>query len=502
MSLWQYIGCAVLLVFPLLVGNAHANSGAFSESVKPFVCQLLTPAQKSTFQQLEVYHRQLNNGLQVYLLENHQLPVFSLRMIVDVGAADEQINEAGYAHLFEHMMFKGSKNVPDGGHFDAIRQIGGRINASTDYDKTVYWTEAPAMYLERVLWLEAERLANLTINEATLANQRAAVLEEKLLRIDNVPYFKIASEFMVSAWQGTDYDHLIIGSEEDISTARVPEVTAFFKQYYQPDNIILVLVGDFDTDEVMGQIRQYFSVLENDVLENDVLKNGSLENDRIKNNPVFVTKKKGKSERHYDPLAPFPLYALGWHTPGKHNSDFYAVELLADILLNHDAARLKRLLKDDRALVFETIGMPLTFEQAGITAMGMVPHSYADFSQIQMIVKTELEKIQLNGVSDAELCSAKKHRQLMILEKTADNRQIAALIGDGVLFFNDPLQFISALDAYQGVEHAQIKQVAKQYFTDDWLALEIEPGVGMRLVKWLMEVLPQGWSESLEQQFL
>jgi predicted Zn-dependent peptidase len=201
-------------------------------------------------------------------------------------------------------------------------------------------------------------------------------------------------------------------------------------------------------------------------------------------------------------LAPFPLYALGWHTPGKHNTDFYAVELLADILLNHDSSRLKRLLKDEYELVFETIGMPLTFEQAGITAMGMVPHSYVDFAQIQSVVKVELENIHLNGVTDEELCSAKKHRQLLLLEKMSNNRQMAELIGDGVLFFNDPMQFISALYAYQAVEHEKIKQVARQYFTDDWLALEIEPGIGMRMVKWLMEVLPQSWSQSLEQQFL
>ena len=448
-----------------------------------------------------IYHHQLKNGLKVYIFENHQLPIFALRMVFDVGASDEQPGESGYAHLFEHMMFKGSKNVPDGGHFAAISKIGGQVNASTDYDRTDYWTEAPVNFLDRVLWLEAERLQYLKINEFNLENQRQAVLEEKLLRIDNVPYYKTASEFMISAWQGTDYDHLIIGTEEEIKNASVQQVQIFFDRYYRPENAILVLVGDVEPEAVIKKIKYYFSNLKkNSAGLNDVHPQvPEQEHIQLSSGTINLS---GKSESHFDPLAPFPLYALGWHTPGKRNLDFYAVELLADILLNHDASRLKQQLKDEQTLVFETIGFPLTFEQAGITAMGMVPHSYADFSQIQAVVRNELEQIRNKGVSEDELCSAKKHRQLMILKKMSNNRQMAELIGDGVLFFNNPEQAILDLNAYQSVDNSQIMAVAQQYFNDDWLALEIVPGPGMRFVKWLMEILPQSFSKTIEQQFL
>lgn len=492
-----------ILTLFLLLHSTQLSAEYRVPSNEPLTCHLLTFAQHKSLNLDNIYHRQLTNGLKVYVLENHELPIFSLRVIYNVGAADEKVGESGYAHLFEHMMFKGSKNVPDGGHFAAIRQVGGHVNATTDYDKTAYWSEAPINFLERVLWLEAERMQNLMINEANLENQRQAVLEEKLLRIDNVPYFKVASEFMVSAWQGTDYDHLVIGTEEEIKNATLQQVQAFFNHYYQPENAILILVGDVNTHRVIKNIESTFN-FKNNKIDDNVNFLHKVEVPAIGQAEPSVNTDiiSGKSERRFDPLAPFPLYALGWHTPGKQNLDFYAVELLADILLKHDASRLNYLLKEEQGLVFETIGFPLTFEQRGITAMGMVPHSYANFSQIQSVVKKEIEQIRINGVSDEELCSAKKHRQLMLIEKMSTNRQMTELIGDGVLFFNNPSQAVIDLNNYQNVDNAQIKAAAQQYFNDDWLALEIVPGPGIRFIKWVMEILPHSLSQSIEQQFL
>ncbi len=458
-------------------------------------CQLLNVKKIQELQGRKIYQHQLQNGLRIYVLENHHLPVFALRLVFDVGAGHESDGESGYAHLFEHMMFKGSKNVPDGDHFAAIKSIGGNVNASTDYDRTDYWTEAPGEFLDRVLWLEAERLKHLAITQANLDNQRQAVLEEKLLRIDNVPYYKTASEFMVSAWQGTPYDHLIIGTEEEIKSATVDKVDSFFKRYYRPDNAILTLVGDIDPEIAIEKIAYYFS----DIGQTHPVKMKAVS---ARSGTMKTGVFEGRSETKFDPLAPFHLYALGWHTVGKNNSDFYAVELLADILLNHDSSRIKKQLKDELELVFETIGFPLTFEKAGITAMGMVPHSYADFAQIKSVIRKELDRIRLEGVTEAELCSAKKHRQLLILKKMSNNRQLAELIGDGALFFDDPWHAISALNTYKQVDNNEIMLVANKYFHDDWLALEITPGPGVRLLKWLMEILPQSFSKTVERQFL
>ncbi|NOQ78459.1 MAG: hypothetical protein GQ546_03565 [Gammaproteobacteria bacterium] len=488
MKNYYYEVISIILLFLLSI-NVYAINYEPADDLSS--CHLLSSSQLKKLSADRIDSYQLENGLKIYIMENHQLPIFSLRLVFDVGAANELPGESGYAHFFEHMMFKGSTNVPDGEHFSSIKHTGGNVNASTDYDKTVYWTEAPVDSLDKVLWLEAERLQNLAITEVNLDNQRQAILEEKLLRIDNVPYFKVASEFMISAWQGTEYDHLIIGNETDIKNATVKKVKRFFDHYYQPDNAILVLVGDIDAEIAMKKIKFYFSDINNKFA--------------AQTNQPLVKKAlnlKGKSESHFDPLAPFHLYALGWHTVGMKNTDFYAVELLADILLNHDASRFKQALKEEQELVFEIIGFPLTFEQAGITAMGMVPHSYADFSQIKAVIKKELERLRLDGVSEMELCSAQKYRQMKIIKKMSNNREMAELIADGALFFNDPQYAITALNAYQRVDNQQIKAAAQKYFHENWLALKIEPGPGVRFVKWLMEILPQSLSKTLEEQFL
>jgi len=460
-------------------------------------CILPDKALKNRLISHKIHTYRLHNGLRVYLLENHRLPIFALRLVVKVGAADELNRQQGYAHLFEHMMFKGSKNIADGEHFSLIKQIGGNLNASTDYDKTEYWTEASVDYLDNVLWLEAERFSNLTFSNANLDNQRQAVLEEKLLRIDNVPYFKVASDFMISAWQGTAYDHLIIGSEQSLQHAAVSDVRSFFKQYYRPDNTVLVLVGDIVPGSTIKKIKKYF--------ENNWIADKPKDNIVCKSSLTGSRGSRslsGRSETRHDPLAPFPLYILGWHTAGKQNPDYFAVDILADILFKGESSRLKRRLKEQDELVIELLGMPLTFEQAGISASAFVPHSYTSFEQIKSVVRDELQRVQKQGVSSSELCSAIKNRQLKILKSMSDNRKMAQLIGDGALFNNDPYYVLHAFSAYQQVDNRQIKKVAGQYFHEDWLALEITPGPGVRLIKWLMEVLPVSVSKNLERQFL
>lgn len=458
-------------------------------------CRLLTDEQLEQLQSKKIHFYQFDNGIRAYINRKPELPVFALRLVYDVGASDELKGQSGYAHLFEHMMFKGSKKVRDGEHFAAIKSMGGRLNASTDYDRTDYWTEVPVRFLDQVLWLESERLNHLHITEASLKNQVQAVLQEKLLRIDNVPYAKAASEFMVSAWSNTDYDHLIIGSEEDLKRASVGEVKHFFKQYYRPDNLIMALVGDVEPKHVAKRIEKYFKTR--------IVKNISDSGGKTsQGHKMGWDSLSGNSENRYDPMAPFPLYALGWHTTGKYDPDIYSVELLADILLNHESSRLKTELKQKQSLVFETIGMPLTFEKAGITVMGMVPHGYADFARIKKVVKRTLSDIEIHGVTDYELCSAKKHRQLLLVNQMSQNRTMATLISDGVLFFDNPWHSVDAIRRYAEVDNQMIIKVANQYFHDDWLALEITAGPGVTLIKWLLETLPENISRSLEKSFL
>lgn len=225
--------------------------------VSLLVVTQLTGAAEEIKIDLPVRHFSLANGLRVYVVEDHSSPTFAMRTVFDVGARDEPGGQTGFAHLFEHMLFKGSANVPDGGHFDAVEGIGGYANASTSWDRTDYWNELPSNYLDRILWLESDRLRSLAVTELNFVNQRDAVKEE-MARYYNRPYAKSIEQFTSRMFTGTPYGHPIFGSIEDLEACGVEVAQNFFGHYYTPDNAVIVISGDVDFDEVRKKILKYY----------------------------------------------------------------------------------------------------------------------------------------------------------------------------------------------------------------------------------------------------
>src|SRR5687767_5329955 len=200
----------------------------------------------------------LKNGLRVIVSEDHSAPTFSIAVTYNVGSADEKAKRTGFAHLFEHMMFKGSENVGDGEHFTLVFDNGGSMNGTTSEDRTLYFETLPANQLELALFLESDRMKSLDITKANLDNQRHAVQEERRLGLDNQPYGKTYEKIGEQAYDNPAYRHSVIGSMEDLSAATVDDVATFFKTYYAPNNAVLSIVGDVDTKKTMALIEKYF----------------------------------------------------------------------------------------------------------------------------------------------------------------------------------------------------------------------------------------------------
>src|SRR6186997_2218021 len=191
----------------------------------------------------------LPNGLTVVFLEDHSTPIVHLQMWYHVGSKNERPGRTGFAHLFEHMMFKGSKNVEPEGHPSYISSVGGQSNAYTTEDATVFWETVPSQYLPLVLWLEADRMASLRIEEKTFATEREVVKEERRMRVENQPYGRLQEIIAEHAFTVHPYKHPVIGSMKDLEAASVQDVRDFFQTYYVPGNATAVLVGDFDAKE-------------------------------------------------------------------------------------------------------------------------------------------------------------------------------------------------------------------------------------------------------------
>src|SRR6266581_5123767 len=199
----------------------------------------------------------LPNGLTVVLEEDHSVPIVHLNLTYHVGSKNEKRGRTGFAHFFEHLMFKGSKNVEPEAHTSMISSVGGQSNAYTTDDETVFWETVPAQYLPLVLWLEADRMATLTIDKDTFTNEREVVKEERRMRVDNQPFGRLNEIIYDQAFTTHPYKHATIGSMEDLQAASVDDVRDFYQTYYVPENATLVLVGDFDASQAKDLISRF-----------------------------------------------------------------------------------------------------------------------------------------------------------------------------------------------------------------------------------------------------
>ncbi len=277
---------------------------------------------------------QLPNGLRVIISEDHYAPIYSIAVSYKVGSKDERQGRTGFAHLFEHMMFKGSENVGPGEHFFLIYNYGGNMNGTTNTDRTVYYETLPKNQLELGLFLESDRMRSLAITKDNLDNQRQAVQEERRLRLDNQPYGKSQERFNELAYDNLAYKHSVIGSMEDLNAATVDDVAGFFRTYYAPNNAVLAIVGDVDTKATLARIEKYFGSIPRqqspaavDLSERDM--NGE------------------RRETMQDPLARVAQLNIGYRIPPGTHADWPALSAAGQILGGGESSRLyQRVVKD------------------------------------------------------------------------------------------------------------------------------------------------------------
>jgi zinc protease len=414
---------------------------------------------------LPIQSFELANGLKVLVVEDHSTPAFNMTTLYDVGSRDEVQGRTGFAHLFEHMMFEGSKNVPPMGHLTYVQNVGGNNNAGTSYDMTLYFNNLPSQYLELGLWLESDRLRSLEITDKNFENQRAAVKEEKAMRMDNVPYSAAIQNWLSEAWTGTGYGHPVIGSLEDLDAAKTADVQAFFDKYYAPNNCVLVFVGDVDFADLKAKVEKYYGDI----------KRGP---DRVPTPPGQVDRSKSLERSVDDPLAQQALYLLGWHTVGQTHPDRYALDLLGNILLVGESARIPKILQDEKKLVAFAGGAHFSQRDTGLVFVQAMPLPTTNFDAIKQVVRDEVAKVQKSGISARELQKAINAEVMSTVETLATNQGRATAIATGALFYGDPKRVLTDLQKYQEVTPADIKRVATQYLGANWLTLEIKPAAG------------------------
>ncbi|HEX8720282.1 MAG TPA: insulinase family protein [Pyrinomonadaceae bacterium] len=408
----------------------------------------------------------LPNGLRVILHEDHSTPIVGVNVWYHVGSKNEVPGKTGYAHLFEHMMFQGSKNY-DNDYFKPLQESGATLNGSTNPDRTNYWEVLPSNFLELALFMEADRMGGLleALTEGKLANQRDVVKNEKRQNYDNRPYGLVGArvnEFLYPPEH--PYHWLTIGSLDDLTVASMDDIKNFFRTYYVPNNATLAIAGDFDPAEARRLVEKYFG---------PVPKGPDVRPLAVKQ-PVLT-----KEERlDIEDRVQLPRVQVVWHSVPQYSKDEPALDTLAEVLGGGKSSRLYKSLVYEKQIAQQASAFNQSGELAGrfqITVTGK-PNTTA--AQLEAAVKEELEKFRANPPTAAELERAYNSREAAFVYGLqtvggfgGKNDQLNAY----ATFVKDPGYFQKDLARYRAVRLADVKRVADAYLTDKRLIVTVVP---------------------------
>jgi predicted Zn-dependent peptidase len=447
---------ALILLVAVTATGAMAQAGKNSTKVKPVTEQFQLP--KVAIEQFK-----LANGLRVVFSPDNAIPVVSVAVYYDVGSRNERAGRTGFAHLFEHMMFQGSENVPKAAHFQYIGNVGGVLNGTTSTERTNYFEILPANQLPLALWLESDRMRSLKVTQENLDNQRNAVQEEKRLRYDNQPYINAILRLNELVFKNFANAHSTIGSMQDLDAASVADVKAFFDTYYAPNNAVLVITGDFDPKPARALVEKYFGTIPRQPAPPALDVNEPAEVDT-------------KPEVFKDRFAPFPAYALAWKLPARGTADFRAVELGGDLLFGGESSRLyQRMVKGDESAL-QVLGQ--IDKRRGPSGMfiAVIPKPGQDADKIRATMLAEIKRLATEGPTAEEMEKLRNNLRNDYARALQSSLTRAQQIAEFALYDGDPTLFNTETQRYLEVTPEQIKAaVAKYLDTANRVQLDIVP---------------------------
>jgi len=398
-----------------------------------------------------VHERTLANGLRVVVSPDPSVPNVTVNIWVGVGSRHEAPGRTGFAHLFEHLMFQGSRNVASGEHFEALMGQGGRLNATTWFDRTNYFETVPKGALELALWLEADRHGHLldAVNQANLDNQRDVVKEEKRQRYDNQPYGNALIDVYAATFpEGHPYHHPTIGSMEDLDAASLEDVHAFFRRHYAPDNTVLTLCGDVTPDDGFALVERYFGSIE-----------ASGQPRRPPVAPLAPRAEPVRVERRED--VPNDRLHVAFRLPVDETEEFNAVSLALDALGGLASSRLVRRLvrKEQTALGAHATswgfvdGVSLGFFVLDIA-------DEVDTDAVERALVEELERFAVEGPTEAEMDAALAQAERGWLSMLASQEERADALSHYTSLHGDPNLVNTHLDRLRAVTPEQVRAAA------------------------------------------
>jgi len=411
------------------------------------------PAKKLVVPPIQLHHRTLANGLETYSVEDHSSPTVAIHVWYRVGSKNDPQGRSGFAHLFEHLMFKSTAHMPAEMMDRLTEDVGGYNNASTRDDATEYHEVVPSNYLETLLWAEGDRMSSLNVNEENFKSERDVVKEEYRFRVLSPPYGRLFTAIEKDSWTVHPYKRPGIGNIEELDAATLADVQAFHKTFYRPDNAVLVVVGDFDQHQLDAWVDKYLGVVARPAMP--------IPRVTAKEPPRKSTK---RFEEH-GPTVPLPAIAATWLLPEARHPDGAALSVAAALLGLGQSSRMYESLVYKKKIAAEIEVDADLREDAGLFIAFAVLSNGKKPSDGEKALLAEIDKLATKPIPASELEKAKTQLIASILRDHEDNNGKAFDIGNSVVVFHQADMINKWIGRLQAVSAADIQRVVKKYIT-------------------------------------
>lgn len=400
---------------------------------------------------MKIQRHELANGLKIVVAEDHSRPVVNLQVWYHVGAKDERPGRTGFAHLFEHMMFRGSKNVGPEEHMRYVREAGGEVNAYTGFDATVYWETFPPNFLERMIWLEADRMASLEISDENFKKEREVVKEERRNRYENPPYGAVMEDVFAAAYKKYPYKHIPIGSMEDLNHATLADVRDFHDTYYVPNNATVVIVGDMKFKDAVAMLERYTGKI----------KRSAKPVPRVTATEPPQTALQEMTKTY--PKAPLDAVVSAYHLPPMGHPDSYPLEVASAILSNGQSSRLYRQMVYKEQIAMSAFGQAFSLEGPSLFFGGAIANQGKSIKEVSASFQMVVEAMRKQPVTDEELDKAKNQILSQFITGRESMQSKADFLGQMAVMRNNPDLFNTEIENYRKVTAADVQRVCQKY---------------------------------------
>ena len=414
-----------------------------------FLLVLAVSFSASGQKKIEFTEFDLDNGLHVILHQDNSTPIVAVSILYHVGSKNEDPERTGFAHFFEHLLFEGSKNVERGQFDKLITNAGGVNNANTSNDRTFYYEILPSNQLELGLYLESERLLHAKIDDIGVETQREVVKEERRQRVDNQPYGTVIEEIVKRAYTVHPYRWTTIGSLQHLNEASMDEFMAFYETFYVPGNATLSIAGDIDIEETKGLVYKYFDEIPagKEVPRPDIVEPPQTAEIR---DVVFDE-------------VQLPAVIAAYHMPAQGTDDYYALEMLSQLLSGGQSSRLNKSLVDEQQVALFSGAFPFSSEDPGLYITFAVANLGIDISALEKSMEDEIDKVKNELISEKEFQKIRNQIENNFVTGNSRVVGIAESLANYHVYFGDANLINTEIDRYMKVTREDIQNVARKY---------------------------------------